>query len=829
MILGTVRHRGTEPFPNEVSIEFSALPELLVIRGPNGSGKTTLLDVIAAMRTLEFPYRTGPLHRHFQEKGFIEGTWWDAPGGQGYRVRINVDPEAEKTEATLWKIEGGPALAGPLQKSFLAKMRELLGPTDRYLASAYSVQQSRSNKDSGFSFLLADRTARRAIFADMLGLARYKMREAMARDKMRGLETKLTGLRAQAEQLEAHASRIPTLAQVAEAAAAKVRTAQEAADQAQIDLVSAQAGLSAAQERRATIEPARGRLSPLEAEIGALEARRLDVLRRRAAAEGILAKAPEVEAAHTRLIVVRSEIAALVPAEAERARALREIPGIENRLASTRRQQEGDSRLLARAGAIRAAVTRTAEIADLLTAYEADLVREEALVQAASQARHAWELKGQQLQLVARALEQDVRAAELMENVPCRGEGLYADCQFLLDAAAARRRVPNGEAAVAAAIRDRGEEPALPQTAEVQRLITACAALRAEDQRLRSQVQEEPLLRAAEERQESLAEASAADVALLAAKLEEITRYSSALQTLLNLRDEEATLQPVAVRYSALAGARATLEENRIQLEPIEQELAVKQVERAGLLKQLGELQTLERAVQEAHHGVAQAEGRIREAAGILSGVTREQGVADGSLAAAQTAQAQAATARAETTPLLDELDDWTLLARFASPTGVPALKVDEALPEVSRLASDLLSECLGESLFAIKFISQKDKADGSGQREVLDIVIHRGEKTQPAETLSGGEGVLVSEAISVAIALFTAARSGQREYTLMRDEVGASLDVENNRSAQYVTMLRRAAKLGGFRQVLLVSHEPTCLALADAQLHVRGGKVTIE
>lgn len=119
------------------------------------------------------------------------------------------------------------------------------------------------------------------------------------------------------------------------------------------------------------------------------------------------------------------------------------------------------------------------------------------------------------------------------------------------------------------------------------------------------------------------------------------------------------------------------------------------------------------------------------------------------------------------------------------------------------------------------------DTAAGDRLLETLDVIVSRGGEPIDAALLSGGESVLVSEALSLALALYSAGRSGRRIQTLMRDEVGAALDRE--RSPAYVRMLRRAAAIGGFKHVLYVSHSEEALELADARLHVQGGKATVE
>ena len=144
---------------------------------------------------------------------------------------------------------------------------------------------------------------------------------------------------------------------------------------------------------------------------------------------------------------------------------------------------------------------------------------------------------------------------------------------------------------------------------------------------------------------------------------------------------------------------------------------------------------------------------------------------------------------------------DWTLLAKAFSASGIPALLTDQALPEIGRLATELLRECFGEEVFTIALTTQRENAAGNKLLETLDFLVRRGAESIDAALLSGGEAVLVSEALSLAIALYPATRSGRRIQTLLRDEVSAPLDVV--RAPSYVRMLRRAALLGGFRHEL--------------------------
>ena len=83
-----------------------------------------------------------------------------------------------------------------------------------------------------------------------------------------------------------------------------------------------------------------------------------------------------------------------------------------------------------------------------------------------------------------------------------------------------------------------------------------------------------------------------------------------------------------------------------------------------------------------------------------------------------------------------------------------------------------------------------------------------------------------VGEAIGLALSIFNSRKSGIRWETLFRDETAGALDPEN--AQRYVSMLRRALSLGGYRQVIYVAHLPAVWEAADVQLHVEDGRIRI-
>ena len=86
---------------------------------------------------------------------------------------------------------------------------------------------------------------------------------------------------------------------------------------------------------------------------------------------------------------------------------------------------------------------------------------------------------------------------------------------------------------------------------------------------------------------------------------------------------------------------------------------------------------------------------------------------------------------------------------------------------------------------------------------------------------------MIVGEAIGLGLALYTAKRSGIRWETIWRDEACGALDPVS--AQRYVDMLRRALALGGFHQLVFVSHNEQVWERADTRVRVEGGAVSVE
>jgi exonuclease SbcC len=174
------------------------------------------------------------------------------------------------------------------------------------------------------------------------------------------------------------------------------------------------------------------------------------------------------------------------------------------------------------------------------------------------------------------------------------------------------------------------------------------------------------------------------------------------------------------------------------------------------------------------------------------------------------------------------EQEDYTYLAKVFGPDEIQLCEIQAAGPQVSILVNSLLEGCF-DNKFEIRFRTQRPKVDGRGMVDDFDVEVRNKDldRTCLVDELSGGQFVLVNEAVNLGIAIYNMRQGeGIRYETLFRDETVGALDTTN--AKEYVRMLRRAMDLGGFHQVVFICHTPLVWELADRILSVGDGRVVV-
>ena len=168
--------------------------------------------------------------------------------------------------------------------------------------------------------------------------------------------------------------------------------------------------------------------------------------------------------------------------------------------------------------------------------------------------------------------------------------------------------------------------------------------------------------------------------------------------------------------------------------------------------------------------------------------------------------KADTETIESDLTFKLSSLENHKLLHRACSKDGIPALELDAAGPEVSRIANDLLSSTFG-SRFQIAFETTRLTKDKKKQVETFEIRVYGEDGEKKIEDLSGGQRVWIETALQEAIAIYLSEKSGKELLTSYQDEKDGALDPDNKQ--HFVEMSREAFRLGRRYYTFLITQTP--------------------
>ena len=211
-------------------------------------------------------------------------------------------------------------------------------------------------------------------------------------------------------------------------------------------------------------------------------------------------------------------------------------------------------------------------------------------------------------------------------------------------------------------------------------------------------------------------------------------------------------------------------------------------------------------------------------AAGEASGKVRS---CEKELAATDGAETKLKMEREELDVRTRDENEWRFIADAFSRNGLAVLLIDAAGPEISEITNDLLHASFGDR-FRASLVTQTAKASGQGMKETFELSVFDAETGRDHELtdLSGGQQVIVDEALKAALALYTARRADHSSKTCFRDETTGALSEAN--VDHYISMLRRLQDLGGYDHLIYVTHSAEAAAKADWTVRVADGAITV-
>jgi len=162
---------------------------------------------------------------------------------------------------------------------------------------------------------------------------------------------------------------------------------------------------------------------------------------------------------------------------------------------------------------------------------------------------------------------------------------------------------------------------------------------------------------------------------------------------------------------------------------------------------------------------------------------------------------------------------------------GIPALLIEQALPQIEEHANQLLDKLTGGAM-SIRFETQSDYKDKKrlDKKETLDIKINDLDgNTRSYEMFSGGEAFRINFAIRIALSQVLAMRSGAKLQTLIIDEGFGSQDDEGrHRLIDVISQIKN-----DFAKILIITHLDELKDMFPARIEVEktnlGSKIFVQ
>jgi len=540
--------------------------------------------------------------------------------------------------------------------------------------------------------------------------------------------------------------------------------------------------LEADRSRHAALQATASEAEALREQIAQTEATQGDVTRNIAATEAELAQSQETKESLLRdREADRARRQSLDELTARSETTKTAIGEATTRLSQLEKAVSGKAALFDGIRRAEAAQTYAQELEakrqeDERLAHEAELVEQRKRAAASEHAQSVRSLKERIEQARAshdrqvRSLRQrvtDLNAqAEPLERVPCADTELAATCPLI-------------EAA-------RGTKAALPAVEdELAKLLDADPV--ADDAKRLSELEAKPVAQAEGKRLREIA------------KARREAGYDAAEQA--KAKTAAGKLRDLQESLRRVERAEAQLTEVRTQLNGLTAEAKQTAERRATLEKELGPARDWETLLANAEQTMKAARSSIATLQAKLQSLGQQHGALKERLRLAEQAVTEVEQLAVRVREGERRLNLLKILAQAFGKSGIPALLIEQAVPDLEAVANDVLS-VLSDGRMSLALRSQRETKAKTIQ-ETLDIVIadERGERAY--ENFSGGEAMRVDLALRIALSVLLASRAGARCEMLVLDETCAPLDAQGR--ALFVDCLERISDR--FATVLVVTH----------------------
>ncbi|MFQ3599504.1 MAG: SMC family ATPase [Chloroherpetonaceae bacterium] len=780
--------------------------QLAVLTGENGAGKSSLIEAI--------PFCIWGEGRESRSELLRKGA---------SEARIELEFELQKNIYHITRILklGKPAVSQELefaiydaaQNGFHPLTRANIHETQAEIQKRISITYDTFINSAFFAqgkadlFIKNGPTDRRKVLSEILGLSRYESLSEKAKDAAKALQGKLDSYFTRIELLKLDVASLPTLRSECIAKRAEEQAAE--AELAAIDasLLGIDSDLQAFQQKENAlavmnaelasltreIEQASRLLRQKESETSSIDLRlqtRDALLLKQRQSEQLKEEIEALEARQSRAQALKERIATIesdynakrAKFEAEKKSAQGQLLSLNQMIAQRKKRIDRKPTLLqehrqvqAKIDALKKDCARLPECESHRDAIKTKISDLKSAVASAQMQMDAVSQKGKTVKEISdecplcKSSIDDARKTLIVETYRDEYRAHQTHKKHYEDALQTLQQelLQQEQEIVSLKQKEREQQQLLNELNK----ITTDMALLEEVERELNQLESDKIIQEAKEKEseielQSLAHAKAeiqtlhADLLAIGYDANLHQRKKSELKSFDSIEKDLATLDADAKRRDALL---QEISEHRKRVESLERQRALKEDECNTLRQALQGKATVEQQKRNALKEKQDCENRLTSLIGERKSLEK-------SIAEKEEKEKTMLKLQEEIAPEQEHLELYKILADAYSVKGVQALLLEKAIPEIERLANELLAQ-LTNNLFSLSFQTEKKKKAGD-TKQVLEVIISDANaNTRPYETFSGGERFRIDFSLRLALSKYLATTSGTPIKMLVIDE----------------------------------------------------------
>ncbi len=257
-------------------------------------------------------------------------------------------------------------------------------------------------------------------------------------------------------------------------------------------------------------------------------------------------------------------------------------------------------------------------------------------------------------------------------------------------------------------------------------------------------------------------------------------------------------------KFQELQKAKAALEPLEREIQELDRNIADQKLALSGLNEKFLSAKKKEDSMSVDLPNLEEAKNAFEAAQMKENSIRQEKGAAEQLVNVLQSLKEKRTSLLAERKKTELRIGQLKSLEKAFGKDGVPALLIEQALPEIEEQANIILGQ-LSDDKMSLKFNTQRDYKDKSrtAKKETLDIMISDPFGTREYELFSGGEAFRINFAIRLALSRLLANRAGSRLQMLAIDEGFGSQDAEGREH-----LIEAIASVqDDFEKILVITH----------------------